>query len=274
MVNKGMKQNIKLQFEAPACALERWNPVLAAKKSDTENTINIYSTIGEYGDGHGTTPKQVTEVLAAAKGKEVTLNINSPGGDFHEGVAIYNLLNNYEGTVVVNVLGLAASAASLVALAGDEVNIGTGASIMIHRAWTVSVGDTDSMAETKRMLDAFDKDMVKIYASKIDKSHDEIYSMMKETTWMDAESAIDMGFAHALLGEDKVTVDACLEEGYNPALKEVDIALARAGMPRSKRKSLLKEIKSSKPCAAEEAKPSAGEAYVEALQKLHAALTN
>ena len=114
----------KVRFEPPPQALERYKPgIVAAAKSDDGATLNIYSTIGDYGDGQGTTPRLVTAILRNSAGKPVTVNINSPGGDMFEGLTIYNLLSQYEGEVTVNILGMAASAASLVAMAGDKINI-------------------------------------------------------------------------------------------------------------------------------------------------------
>lgn len=80
-------------------------------------------------------------------GENVTVNINSPGGDMFEGLAIYNLLREYSGKVTVKVLGIAASAASIIAMAGDEIQIGRGAFLMIHNCWIVMIGNRHDLAK-------------------------------------------------------------------------------------------------------------------------------
>ena len=146
-----MGREIRLQFEPPALALERWNPALAAKNSDAPGTLNIYSTIGEYGDGQGVTPKVVSDFLQKAEGKDVQVNVNSPGGDFFDGVAIHSLLKNYKGNVQVNIIGLAASAASVVAMAGSDIRIAQAGIIMVHNSWTIALGNKDDFAKVITM---------------------------------------------------------------------------------------------------------------------------
>ncbi len=264
-----MKKTVNVQFEPPACALERHNPTLAAKKSEGDNVINIYSTIGEYGDGNGMTPKVMTDLLKQAAGKPVTLNINSPGGDFFEGVAIHTLLKEYDGTVNVNVVGLAASAASIVAMAGDEVKIAPAGFFMVHNAWTIALGNKEVMGQVVSMLEAFDKSMAELYAEATGLELSKVMAMMKDETWIASADAVEMGFAHSKLDDEDISVDGKIAASYNPALKKVDVALAKAGMPRSKRRELIKELTADDTQnAVEPATPRAGAAYLSALETL------
>lgn len=249
----------KIKFEAPASALARHNPEIQAASEDAKDgavSINVYSTIGEYGDGNGMTPKIVSAILKKAEGRDVTVNINSPGGDFFDGVAIYNLLREYKGNVKVRVLGLAASAASVVALAGDSVEIAKAGFFMIHNAWTFAIGNRNDMTEAAAMLAKFDGVMSKIYSDYTGIDEKDIQQMMDSETWIAGEDAVSQNFAHALLGEE--AVKSVPQDKTASAMREIDVALAKAGVPRAKRRDLLKEL-SGTPSAADDATPSAGE---------------
>lgn len=251
--------NARLNFkEAPPSALSRHDPTIKSAKASKsgEHTINIYSTVGEYGYGDGMTAKIVDSVLRKADGRDVTVNINSPGGDFFEGLAIYNLLKSYEGNVVINVLGMAASAASVVAMAGDEINIGKQAFIMIHNAWLVAIGNKHDLMDIADTLEQFDASMRDLYVEKTGQDPKAVTRMMDKETWIRGDDAIDQGFATALLGDDDI--DFSDEEPQSKALQKIDIALAKSGMTRSERRSLLKEL-SGTPSAADIGKPSAAE---------------
>lgn len=238
---KAETEQVKIRWEVPARAMEKWDRTIRAKQSDGE-VINIYSTIGEYGDGNGMTAKIVSAILRRAEGKPVAVNINSGGGDFFEGLAINTLLAEYEGDVTVNVVGLAASAASVVAMAGDKINIADSAFFMIHNAWTIAMGNKNDFGQIVDMLSKFDESMAKLYAKKTGKTEKEIRKMMDDETWIQGADALEMNFAHALLGSDKIDKDEDLEYANN-AVRRVDIELAKAGMPRSERRALLQEIK-------------------------------
>lgn len=254
---------IKLKWEAPACALERWNPaIVAAKKAAEDNSaqINIYSTVGEYGDGNGMTPKIVDAILRKADGAQIVVNINSPGGDFFDGLAIYTLLKEYEGDVTVNVIGMAASAASVVALAGDTINISKAAFFMIHNSWSIAIGNRHDMQDVADMLGQFDQSMQTLYSDATGIDQKTMAKLMDSETWIMGVDAVEQGFATDLLGDDEVAVDNSVKNNYSPAMRKMDVALAKAGMPRNERRNLLKELTST-PCAAvnDKATPCAGD---------------
>jgi ATP-dependent Clp protease protease subunit len=253
-----MSKKINMRFDVPASALAKWDKSIVAKKNEDEDekhSINIYSTVGDYGDGSGITARIVSSVLRKADGADVTVNINSGGGDFFEGLAIHTLLSEYEGEVTVNVIGLAASAASIIALAGNKVNIAKSGFIMIHNAWTMAIGNSEDMQIVADMLSKFDVSMMKLYAKATGLDEKQIKKMMSEETWLTGDDAIEMKFAHSLLGDDSLDTNE-EEKIANAALKRVDVALAKAGMPRSERRELIKELTST-PSAAEPVTPSA-----------------
>lgn len=238
----------KFRWEPPAQALSKWNPSLVFAKEDKRETINILGAVGDSFFEEGTTAKLVNAVLRKADGADVLVNINSPGGDFFEGLAIHSLLSGYDGNVTVNVLGLAASAASIVALAANEVYVAKSGFLMIHNAWTLAMGNSEDMREIAGMLEKFDESMVGLYADATGIEPEEIVSMMSAETWLSGTEAVEKGFAHALLNDDSVSVVKEDEKSYNSALKRVDLALAKAGMPRSERRAMIKSLTVT-PCA-------------------------
>lgn len=240
-----------MRFEPPASALARWEPEIQAAASDDESTINIYDTIGEDPwTGQGMSEKIVAAILRKNKGKDITVNINSPGGSFFTGVAIYNLLKGHDGNVTVRIIGMAASAASIVAMAGDNILIGKSAFLMIHNAWTCVCGNKDDMLDAADTLGKFDKAMADIYADVTGmKSPDISKTMDTGDVWIQGQDAIEQGYATGLLEDDAVTLDDGPKGSYNTALRQVDIGLAKAGMPRSERRALIKSLTSTQTAA-------------------------
>lgn len=258
--------------EPPASALARWKPEIHASKDKEDNVINMYSTIGEYGDGQGTTPKLVSSILRNNKGKDITVNINSPGGSFFDGVAIYNSLRQHDGNVHINVVGLAASAASIIAMAGDTVSVAESGFIMIHNSWTMAVGNKKDMMSVADMLSKFDDSMAELYAKKTKKDEKTVRKMMDAETWLSGKESVELGFATYLLDSSSIDVDEDVKTSTNAALRTVDLALAKQGMPRSERRALIKEL-SGTPCAADNVTPCADEELTVTLDKLIKTLT-
>ena len=162
----------------------------------------IYGDIGESMWGDSVTASGVKAELDDMEG-DISVRINSPGGSVFDGFAIYNLLKAHDGKVTVYVDGLAASAASVIAMAGDEIVMGDTAMLMIHDPWTMSVGDSAEMRKTADTLDKIKDSIVTAYAGKAtDLDTDQIASMMAEETWINASEAISMGFASATNASD------------------------------------------------------------------------
>ena len=152
--------------EIKPLALKRWNPGIRAA-SEEEHSISIYDVIGQDPwSGEGVTTKRIAAALRSVNGDDVTVNINSPGGDMFEGLDIYNLLRDYSGKVTVKVLGLAASAASIIAMAGDEIRIARAGFLNIHNCWIVALGNRQDLLEVASRLEPFDQAMAEIYATR------------------------------------------------------------------------------------------------------------
>lgn len=241
------------QGDARSDALEKWRPMAA--EADDGATISVYDVIGQdWWTGEGVTAKRVAGALRAIGKNPVTVNINSPGGDMFEGLAIYNLLREHPAEVTVRVMGLAASAASVIAMAGDRIEMGLGSFLMIHNSWGVVVGNQDDMRTATDTFAEFDAAMADIYAARTGKKTDEVAKMMAAETWLRADAAIDGGFADATF--DAPDYDAN-QDGGKKARAQLDATLARAGLPRSERRRLLREAAGT-PSAAGTATPCAG----------------
>ena len=257
----------RVQFDARPDALERWEPEIKAATSD-EATISIYDPIGWSCDGEGVTAKRVAAALRAIGDRDVTVNINSPGGDFFEGVTIYNLLREHPHKVTVKIMGLAASAASVIAMSGDDVRMTDGSFLMIHNAWAIAIGNRHDMREAADWLEPFDAAMAEVYAARSGLDTTEVAAMMDRETWMGVDDAIENGFATGRIGGEQVTRDT-QASSQTKHLAIVEAAMAKAGYTRSKRRDVLKSLFSGKPGAAENTvMPSADPAVTAQLQSL------
>lgn len=156
--------------------------------------LTIYEDIGPDFWGEGITAKSVKAQLDTFSG-DLDIRINSYGGDVFEGHAIYNLIKNYEGKKTVFIDGIAASAASIIAMAGDEVIMPINAMLMLHDPWTFAIGNSADMYKSGEVLDQIKKTIVAVYVDKTEIGEDEISAMMTEETWLDADQAAEKGFA-------------------------------------------------------------------------------
>lgn len=232
--------------DLPAAAMERWNGgIRAAREGD--NSISIFDVIGADYWGEGVTASRIAGALRSLNGADVTVNINSPGGDMFEGLAIYNLLREYDGKVTVKVLGLAASAASIIAMAGDDVQIGRGAFLMIHNCWVYAMGNRHDLAQIATDMEPFDKAMSDIYQARSGLDAAIVNAMMDGETYIGGSEAVAKGFADSLLSADEIADD---DDSPAAALRKLDALLAKTNTPRSERRKLLKALSGSKPGAA------------------------
>ncbi|KRN31629.1 head maturation protease, ClpP-related [Liquorilactobacillus mali] len=149
-----------------------------------------------------TSPKQVQAVLNQAK-DDIELEINSVGGDVDSASEIYTMLSTYQGNVIAKIVGLAASSASVIAMAGNTVEIGKLGQLMIHRASAGIAGNADDFSSGLQMLNETDQAIAKLYAEKTGKSVDEMLNLMKAETWLGADRAIELGLADSIIGEDE-----------------------------------------------------------------------
>ncbi len=180
---------------------QQFRPTALARNEGVQ--INVFDVIGDRWSETPVTAGSIKAALDQAAGADVTININSPGGSAFEGLAIYNLLRNYSGRVVVNVLGLAASAASVIAMAGDEVRIGKAAMLMIHNSSGLCWGTAQDMRDMAAVMDKLDSLMVSIYATRTGTPEADIAALMHQTDhYMTGQEAIDAGYADSLLATD------------------------------------------------------------------------
>ncbi len=232
-------------------AMDRWMPGLRAAASGDDATISILDVIGADFWGEGVTAKRIAGALRQIGDRDVTVAINSPGGDVFEGIAIYNLLASHKGEVTVKVLGLAASAASIIAMAGDRIEIGRGAFMMIHNSWVGAMGDRHALREVADWLEPFDAALADVYEARTGQDGEKITAMMDAETWMSGTQAVDLGFADDTLDAGEVAAGG---DGQAAAAlraeRKFDLVAARAGMARSAARELLAEVKGGKPGAA------------------------
>ncbi|MFU7263366.1 head maturation protease, ClpP-related [Pseudomonas aeruginosa] len=237
-----------VQCDLAPKALDAWRPELRAASGDNpDSTITIYEPIGyDWWTGEGVTAKRIAGALRAiGSDVDVTVNINSPGGDVFEGLAIYNLLREHKGKVTVNIIGLAASAASFIAMAGDEIRIGRAAFLMIHNAWLIAMGNRNDLREIADWLEPFDMTLADIYAQRTGIDIDDIVKQMDAETWIGGREAVDKGWADAFLESDEISSAPGNRSEAILAKRRMDAALARSGMPRSQRNELINDFKTS-----------------------------
>ena len=256
--------NAKEKGGVSPLAFDRWNPAIKAS-DENDNTIGIYDPIGyDYWDDSGVTAKRISAALRSLDGADVVVNINSPGGDVFEGLAIYNLLREYKGHVTVRVLGVAASAASFIAMAADEIQIARAGFFMIHNAWTGLWGNRNDLRETADFLEQIDDTIADIYHVKSGLSMDGLKADMDKERWINGRDAIDSGFADAFLPSDVVVEDTKNFTKEKVAAHKADILLAKAGMSRSSRRELIQDLKGT-PGATNQATPSASNDVLESV---------
>lgn len=229
-------------WDPPSSALDKWAERPLAAASDDETVINILDLIGEdWWTGGGFTSQNMAAALRRANGRAVTVNINSPGGDMFEGIAMYNQLALYPGEVTVNVLALAASAASIIAMAGDKVRMALGSFLMIHNCWGLVVGNQSELRDAAELFATFDGALADIYDNRASIKRDEIVAMMDAETFLSPAKAIEAGLAdETMADEPKVAARAAgSPDAELTARRRIEAALARSGMSRSERHQLI-----------------------------------
>lgn len=239
------------QAEIPADVLARWSEAPRAEESKDDNVISILDIIGEdWWSGAGVTAKRISAALRSiGANKDIRVQINSPGGDVFEGIAIYNLLRAHKGRVSVEVLGWAASAASIIAMAGDDIRMGRGTFMMVHNVWGLVIGNRHDLSDAAALFETFDAALADIYAARTGRKMAEIQAMMDGETFMDPQRAVKEGFADAV--DDKLGASASAsaaapeqsdEHRRAMAKRQAEAALAKSGFARAQRTEILSEI--------------------------------
>jgi ATP-dependent Clp protease, protease subunit len=233
------------QWDAPSDVLAKWGetPLAAAEEP---GTITIFDVVGDdMWTGGGFTAKRMSAALRAIGKNDVKVQINSPGGDVFEGIAIYNMLRNHPAKVTVEVMGWAASIASVIAMAGDEIRMGLGSFMMVHNAWGVVVGNRHDMREAADLFDGFDGALVDIYEARTGLKRAEIEKLMDAESFMGPTEAVEKGFADVLDEALAAEVDANNSDRGLMARRQTEAALAKAGFTRNQRSEMILELGST-----------------------------
>ncbi|WP_335871081.1 head maturation protease, ClpP-related [Bacillus sp. 2205SS5-2] len=189
-----------------------WNWV----KNEEGRTLFLDGVIAEdswFGDE--VTPKQFKSELIN-DGGDITVWINSPGGDVFAASQIYNMLMDYKGDVTVKIDGIAASAASVIAMAGGEVHMSPVSMMMIHNPMTIAFGDTAEMKKAIQMLSEVKESIINAYELKTGLSRTKLSHMMDDESWFNSKKAVELGFADAIMFQEGSNQDSS-DEGiiYN-----------------------------------------------------------
>lgn len=259
-----------LQWDAPADVLARWAETPLAA-SEGEDTITIFDVIGEdWWSGGGFTAKRMSAALRSIGDRPVTVQINSPGGDLFEGISIFNLLRGHKQKVTVEVMGWAASAASVIAMAGDEIVMGLGTFMMVHNAWGIVIGNRHDFVDAADLFKGFDAAIADVYEARTRAKRTEIEKLMDAETFMGPTDAMKHGFADRVddsLGAEKGDGTAAVDSSIL-ARRRTEAALARAGFTRAQRADMLAEISNQVPAARDAGRSAARDAGIDATAAL------
>lgn len=241
---------------------EKWSEDAAGVRAVAvgDNVITMFDIIGEdYWSGGGVTAKKVAAQLRAIGDRPVEVQINSPGGDMFEGIAVYNVLREHPQPITVKVMGMAASAASIIAMAADTLEIGAASFLMIHNCWVLAMGNRHDMRETADFLEPFDAAMVDVYAARSGQKPADIAKWMDGETFMSGSQAIERGFADALLPSDQMKTDdkaKAADRDIND-LRAMELQLVSGGLTRTDARARINKIKGT-PGAAQDETPTPG----------------
>jgi len=259
------------KFETRALAPDFEKVEVTALASDRP-TISIFGYIGDDGDGGGITTSRIAGALRSVAGKPITVEINSPGGNYFEGVAAYNLLRRHDADVRVEIVGIAASAASVIAMAGDEIVIAANAEIMIHEARGLFFGTKSEMRDAWETLAHIDTAMCETYSARSGRPVSEFEAMIAgQDVFLRGQEAIDAGLADALMEREAQMPVYASADDFPADKQSLDRFLAKHDMPRSARRDLYRAMGTR--TAADPATPRAGDEPEADLSRLFAALT-
>lgn len=205
--------------------VDSWYSIKALAPRAVE--ILLYDEIGAWGI---TAQAFAKDLKAAGDVKAITLRIHSPGGDVFDGQAIYNLLKNHPARIEVFIDGLAASMASIVAMAGDVITMPENAMVMVHNPWGIQGGDSQAMKAYAEVLEKVENQLADIYATKTGRTVDDVKALMKNETWMTGREAVEAGFADQLT--EPLAVAASLTSNRLKEFKNMPEALKALLEPR------------------------------------------
>lgn len=222
-----------------------WYSIKASSEDEVE--ILIYDEIGFW----GITAKDFVTELKGIQAKSIHVRINSPGGEVFDGVAILNALREHPAKVKVTIDSLAASIASIIALAGDERVMAANAHYMIHNPWWIAIGDAADMRKAADILDRLTTTLVHEYMNATGKGEQQIRQWMSVETWFDADEAVEQGFATAKADASGTQAKFDLsvfnnapaglgsDEVDEPTEREIETALREAGLSKNKAAAIV-----------------------------------
>lgn len=217
------------------------NQTVQDSKTDAETTERVLELNGTIAEeswfDDDVTPQLFKEELNAGNG-DITVWINSPGGDCVAAAQIYNMLSNYAGKVTVKIDGIAASAASVIAMAGDAVLVSPVSMMMIHNPATIAWGDSAEMQKAIAMLDEVKESIINAYEIKTGLDRKKLSKLMDAETWMDANSAVEYGFADEIMRR---------ETAEDMAVPTVSMMYSPAQVTNSLKEKIAKKCKIEKP---------------------------
>lgn len=171
---------------------------LKVEEIGEEAKLTIYGDIGESYWYDSTSAGDVERILKDIKADTIHVHINSGGGDAFDGIAIFNQLRNHGSKIVIHIDGLAASAASLIAMAADELIMNTGSMLMIHEASTIAWGNKSDFKKTLNALEGIDKSIADIYMTRFLGEREEIDQLIAAESWFTASEAVELGLADSI----------------------------------------------------------------------------
>lgn len=179
--------------------------IFRAVANGEEDTLYLYDVIVDDGDWGGVSAVAFTKALMEMKAPTIHLRINSPGGDVFAARAMEQAIREHPSHIIAHIDGLAASAASYVALAADQVLISAGGFFMIHKAMTMAFGNADELLQIAGVLEKVDESLVNTYASATGQEPDQIRDWLAAETWFNAEEALEFGFADVIAAAPEKT---------------------------------------------------------------------
>lgn len=231
-LNRQPRSSRPVNFQRPAKAqVGRWYEIknIAAERAE----VSIYDEIGFW----GITASDFVRDLQSVQAKSIELHISSPGGDVFDGIAILNALRQHPAKVDVVIDGLAASAASFIAMAGDTVKVAPNAMIMIHEASGVVIGNAEDMIEMAALLDKTSENIANVYAQRAGGTAEDWRAAMRVETWYTDQEAVDAGLADEILGSNTgptkktptahAVVEPVINTAPEPSGSEVDNVVSR-----------------------------------------------
>jgi ATP-dependent Clp protease, protease subunit len=194
-----------------------------AATDSAPESLQILDEIGFW----GVQAKDFKASLDGIKGDTLDVEVNSPGGDVFAGLAIFNMLRNSGKTINMRVMGVAASAASLIAMAGDTIEMPSNTFMMVHNPWSVAMGNADDMREAADVLDKIGGSLLSTYCKRTGQSEDDMKAMLAKDTWLTADECLEKGFATKVTDPVSASASFDMERADLPAAVKAVFAMAQ-----------------------------------------------